>query len=102
MMDDLDATRHQLVRMRGYFVSIAPDRSLAERDVSLGGLEALAFVELENAEFDGAYWLPSAQRFEAQVAWTSASDSRSIFRILSRFSDHRLNDTTVMTAAASK
>ncbi len=97
---DLDATRHQLVRMRGYFVSIAPDRSLAERVASLGGLQALAFVELENAEFDGQYWLPSAQRFEAQVALTSASDSRSIFRILSRFRDHRLNDTTVMTAAA--
>lgn len=96
---DLDATRHQLVRMRGYFVSIAPVRSLAERVVSLGGLEALAFVELENAEFDGQYWLPSAQRFEAQVGWTSASDSRSIFRILSRFRQHRLNDTTVLAAS---
>jgi hypothetical protein len=96
---DLDATRHQVVRMRGYFVSIAPVRTLAERVVSLGGLEALAFVELENAEFDGQYWLPSAQRFEAQVGWTSASDSRSIFRILSRFRQHKLNDTTVLAAA---
>jgi hypothetical protein len=96
---DIDATRHQLVRMRGYFVSIDPDRSLAERVAALGGLQALAFVELENAEFDGQYWLPSAQRFEAQVALTSASDSRSIFRILSRFREYHLNDTIVVAAA---
>jgi hypothetical protein len=85
---DIDITRHQLVRMRGHFVSTLPPRSFAERVFTLGGFEGVAFIELENAEFEGRYWLPVYQRLEAQASWTSASDARSILRIVSRFRDH--------------
>lgn len=95
---DLDATRHALVRMRGHFVSIAPRRSLTERVLIAGGLEAIAFVELENGEFEGQYWLPTYQRFEAQVGFSSTTTARSIFRIISRYRQLQVNDTVVTAA----
>lgn len=99
---DIDATRHHLVRMRGYFVNTRPARrSLTERAVGLSGFEAILFVELENGEFDGKYWLPIYQRFEAQAAWTSATDARSVFRIISRYRRHEVNDTMVVAGIDS-
>ncbi|HEX4933145.1 MAG TPA: hypothetical protein VFV33_08205, partial [Gemmatimonadaceae bacterium] len=45
---DLDASRHVLVRMRGTFVlTSAPPRSLLARALTAGGLQAVAFLELE-------------------------------------------------------
>ncbi|MBK6487597.1 MAG: hypothetical protein IPF98_12115 [Gemmatimonadetes bacterium] len=95
---DLDASRDVLVRMRGYFVRKAPAPSLLARLLTVGGFEAVAFVELENGEIDGRYWLPTYQRFEAQAALTGATDSRSIFRVVTRFRDHevQLADTTLL------
>ncbi|MBC7898343.1 MAG: hypothetical protein H7066_23175 [Cytophagaceae bacterium] len=95
---DLDATRHALVRMRGHFVTIAPRRSLAERVLSAGGYEAIAFLELENAEYEGEYWLPAYQRFEAQAGFTSTTEARSIFRIISRYRQLAVNDTVLIAA----
>lgn len=89
---DIDPTRHALVRMKGHFVTPTPKRSLVGRLMTIGSFHAVAFVELENAEFDGAYWLPIYQRIEAQAGWTALTDGRSIFRIASRFRNHRLND----------
>lgn len=96
---DVDASRYVLVRMRGYFVRKAPAPSLRARLLTVGGFEAVAFVELENGEIDGQYWLPTYQRFEAQAALTGATDSRSIFRIVTHFRDHRvqLADPTLLT-----
>ena len=90
---DLDASRHVLVRMRGYFVRKRPQPSLLTRIVSIGGFEAVAFVELENGEVEGRYWLPTYQRFEAHVAFTSTTESRSVFRIITRFRAHRISET---------
>jgi hypothetical protein len=99
---DLDATRHHLVRLRGYFVQIAPPRpSLVARAFLLTGFQAIAFVELENGEFDGQYWLPTRQRIDAQAAWTAASDARSVYRMISRFRHHVPNDTSVAAATDS-
>ena len=95
---DLDASRHQLIRMRGYFVSTRPPPSLVQRAITLGRLETIAFVELENGEIEGKYWLPTYQRFEVQVGWNSATDSRSVFRVITRFRNHRVNDTSVVAA----
>lgn len=93
---DIDATRHHLVRMRGYFVAPPPTRSLVSLAFAASGFEAVAFVELENGEFEGEYWLPTYQRFEAQAAWTAATDSRNVFRIVSRYQRHQINDTLVV------
>jgi hypothetical protein len=99
---DIDATRHQLVRMRGTFVVPRPERpNLALRAFALTGFEAIAFVELENGEFDGRYWLPTYQRWEAQAAWTAATEARSIFRIISRYRQHQVNDTVIVAAVDS-
>ncbi len=99
---DVDATRHHLVRMRGYFVRArSAPRSLAQRALRASGFEAIAFVELENGEFEGRYWLPTYQRFEAQAAWTSATDARSIYRIVTRYRRHQVNDTVVVATVDS-
>lgn len=88
----VDASRHVLVRMRGHFVRKAPPPGLTARLLSaVGGFEAVAFVELENGEIEGEYWLPTYQRIEAQAALTGATDARSIFRIVTRFRDHRVH-----------
>ena len=98
---DIDATRHALVRMRGHFVTRVQQRTLVGRIVSLGSLQAVAYVELENAEFEGAFWLPMHQRIEAQAGWTALSDGRSVFRIVSRFRNHRVNDRPTLAVADS-
>ena len=99
---DLDATRHQLVRMRGHFVTPRPQvRGLVAKAFLLSGFQAIGFVELENGEFEGRYWLPTYQRWEGQAAWTAATDARSIFRIVSRYRQHRINDTVVVTQVDS-
>ncbi len=87
---DLDVSRHVLVRMRGYFVRKASAPSLVTRLATFGGFTAVAFVELENGEIEGRYWLPTYQRIEAQAALTGATDSRSIFRIVTRFHDYEV------------
>jgi hypothetical protein len=97
---DVDATRGEIVRMRGYFVRLGTrGRPLGQRLVQLT-VRAVAFVELVNAEVEGRFWLPSYQRFEAQAAMQGIDDSRSAFRILSRFRDYRVNDVPVTVAEA--
>jgi hypothetical protein len=97
---DVDATRGEIVRMRGYFVTLGRgDRSLGERLLQRT-FRAVAFVELVNAEVEGRFWLPSYQRFEAQASFQGFDDTRSVFRIVSRFRDHRVNDIPVIVAEA--
>jgi hypothetical protein len=88
---DLDASRGTLVRLRGYFVSAkAPRRGVM---ASLG--DAVAFVEYENGERNGAYWLPAKQRIELQATFPGLGDSRAVVRIVSRFSQMQVNDTVL-------
>jgi hypothetical protein len=91
---DLDATRLVLVRLRGYFVTIDPPRSFVDRALTVSGVKGIAFIELENSEVEGAWWLPTYQRFEAQATWPLATDARSVFRIVSRFRRLMPNDTS--------
>ncbi len=69
---DLDASRSQIVRMRGRFVNIA-----------LLGIHDYIFADLENGEVDGAFWLPTFQRMELQASWTLVSDARATIRAVS-------------------
>jgi hypothetical protein len=99
---ELDATRHHLVRMRGHFVTISPPRpSWVGRALAATGFEAIAFIELENAEYEGRYWLPRYQRVEAHAAWTAATDARSVLRVVSRYRDLQVNDTTLTVVVDS-
>ncbi len=94
----LDASRGTLVRMRGHFVRRhGPRRGIR---ASLG--DAVAFVEYENAERRGAYWLPARQRIELQAMLPFLGDGRAVIRIVSRFNDMEINDTTLDAATLAK
>ena len=86
---DLDATRHQIVRMRGQFVTGRPGQANAAHSAfaRVAGLTAVAYVELVNAEVDGAYWLPAFQRSEFQAGFGPLGPTRSVFRLVSRFAN---------------
>lgn len=81
---DLDATRKQLVRMRGYFAVVGGPKPRFDilREARLQGI---AFVEAVNAEVDGNFWLPAYQRFEAHATSNAVGDSRAVFRIITRY-----------------
>jgi hypothetical protein len=85
---DFDADRFQLVRMRGRFVSITSRKD--PLFIRTTGSVAVAYVEFENAEVGGKYWLPSVQRSEFQAQMNILGDVRPIYRIVSRFRDFRL------------
>jgi hypothetical protein len=85
---DFDASRHQIVRMRGQFVTTAAPHS--RRRIPLGripGLVAVAYVEFVNAEVEGQFWLPEFQRTEFQATFAPLGTQRSVFRLVSQFSN---------------
>lgn len=93
---DFDAERHQLVRMRGRLLDVSTARNplLARRT----GAVAVAYLEFENAEINGQYWLPAYQRSEFQAQMGLLGDVRPIFRLVSRFRNYRTTDTTIVLA----
>jgi len=99
---ELDAQRAQIVRMRGYFVTLGPKRAVGTRLLA-SQVDAIAYVELENGEFEQQYWLPTSQRIEAQAAITLLGDQRAVFRVISRFRQLRVNPqgTDTITTASS-
>jgi hypothetical protein len=95
---DLDADRRQIVRMRGQFVVLGKPsgtRPLISRLISrMPGLVAVAYCEFVNAEIQGRYWLPAFQRTELQTTHALFGNTRAVMRVVSRFSDHVIEDTT--------
>ena len=93
---DFDADRHQLVRMRGRLLSITTAKTplFARRT----GAVAVAYLEFENAEVNGRYWLPAYQRSEFQAQLGLLGDIRPIFRLVSRFRNYTTTDTTITLA----
>ena len=84
---DLDATRLQIVRMRGQMVVLGGRESFGAKFVRATGVVAAAYVEFVNAEYRGRYWLPSFQRTEFQASFPPLGQSRPVFRIVSTISD---------------
>ena len=97
---ELDEQRAQIVRMRGYFVTVGPQRRTRARFL-VSQLEAIAYVELENGEFEQRYWLPTSQRIEAQASISVMGDQRAIFRVVSKFRGMTVNprDTSSVEVA---
>jgi hypothetical protein len=85
----LDGTRYQIVRMRGSF------NLLGRSPVAYPMLRSFFAVDLQNGEVDGAYWLPTTQRIEGQVASPFTGDARSALRVVSQWSRYAVNDTVV-------
>ncbi len=97
---ELDEQRAQIVRMRGYFETVGPKPRGRSRLVA-SQVEAIAYVELENGEFEQRYWLPSYQRIEAQAAISLLGDQRAVFRVISRFRNMTANAPRSMANAGS-
>jgi len=97
---ELDEQRAQIVRMRGYFETVGSKPRGRSRLVA-SQVEAIAYMELENGEFEGRYWLPTYQRIEAQASISLLGDQRAVFRVISRFRNMTVNAPQSMTAASS-
>lgn len=93
---DFDAERHHLVRMRGRFEFISSRREPLFARAT--GATGAVFVEFENAEVEGRYWLPNVQRSEFQVQMGLMGDTRPIYRVITRFRDHRLREDSTLAA----
>ncbi|MEX2154988.1 MAG: hypothetical protein WD825_16715 [Gemmatimonadaceae bacterium] len=88
---DFDADRYQLVRMR-----VRLDHVTHEKDplfVRGTGAVAMAYLEFENAEINGKYWLPNYQRSEFQAQMGLLGDTRPIYRIVSRFRNYSVAES---------
>jgi hypothetical protein len=95
---DLDADRRQIVRMRGQFVVLGNSKQRRLRISRVPGLVAVAYCEFVNAEIQGRYWLPAFQRTELQTTFALFGNMRAVMRVVSRFSDHDIEDTRDTTA----
>ncbi len=86
---DLDVNRRHIVRMRGYFAVVGGPKPKFDL-LREAGLQGIAYIEAENAESEGAFWLPYRQRFEAHATSNTVGDSRAVFRILTKFTSREL------------
>lgn len=89
---DLDASRGTLVRMRGHFARAGVAK---KRRFGIGLVDAIAYIEYENAEHLGEYWLPARQRIEVQVSAPMFGDARSVLRMVTKFPEIAVNDTVL-------
>jgi hypothetical protein len=90
----LDADRKQIVRMRGRMVEVRNGKVTIKAGSRIPGVSGASFVELENVEVDGEYWLPAYQRTELQARIALFGEFRAIVRIVSRFHDFKPNDSS--------
>jgi hypothetical protein len=97
---DLDATRREVVRMRGKLVRVDPAKDFGGVTGKGRVVSGVGYLEFENAEIDGKYWLPTYQRTEMQGFFTPMGDVRSVFRIVSRFRQVTPNDPRVLAMGA--
>ncbi|MEO7086153.1 MAG: hypothetical protein ABI442_00015, partial [Gemmatimonadaceae bacterium] len=89
---DIDATRFQIVRMRGRFVVAGPPPGKRSAIMRALGVVGVAYAEFVNAEVDGKYWLPAFQRTEFQASFPMFGQTRPVFRLVSTIDDIRVNE----------
>lgn len=87
----LDAELHQIVRMRGEFVTLGHRGPQRQRLLVLP-VSVSALVDLESVLIAGRYWLPRYQRIERHVSIRGLAEGNTVFRIVSRFGDHRVTE----------
>ncbi|HYN82347.1 MAG TPA: hypothetical protein VES88_12655 [Gemmatimonadaceae bacterium] len=90
----LDADRRQIVRLRGRMVEVRNGKVTIKAGSRIPGMSGASFVELENVEVNGEYWLPAYQRTELQARIALFGEFRAIVRIVSRFHDYKPNDSS--------
>ena len=98
----LDAERAELIRIRGRLYSAAAPRSRLSLTLrvmqSVAGPQGVAYLDFENAEALGRYWLPRRQRLEFQFM-TSLSETRPIMRIVSQWREMDVTTREVVAGA---
>jgi hypothetical protein len=97
---DLDADRHQIVRMRGQFVVLS-ERGRPTLS-PIPGLVGVVYCEFVNAEIDGRFWLPAFQRTELQSTFALLGQTRAVMRVVSRFSDHTIQTSDTLAVADAR
>src|SRR5689334_6817301 len=97
---DLDADRHQIVRMRGRFYAAGGAGARSDRLARLTGIAGAAYVEFVNAEVGGKYWLPASQRTEFQVSFPFLGQARPVFRIVSTIRDIAVSDSEAVDSSS--
>ena len=84
---DVDAVRHQIVRLRGRIEILSRPSRADSRLFRLTGIVSAAYVEFVNAEIGANFWLPALQRTEFEASFPLLGQTRAIFRIVSNISD---------------
>jgi hypothetical protein len=98
---DVDAVRHQIVRMRGQFVVLGGQPLMRQRVLTKTfGVVGVAYAEFVNAQVGGKYWLPAFQRTEFQASMALLTTARPIFRLVSTIRDIEVIDSATSSAAA--
>jgi hypothetical protein len=95
----LDATRKQIVRLRGRFVQALAAGSGGARFVRMTGVTIAPYVDVTNEEVDGQFWLPYTERVEFQYAAPLMFGERGIWRFTATFAGHVVDTTGVVQAA---
>jgi hypothetical protein len=90
---DVDAVRHQIIRMRGQIEILGGESRSGSRLMRLTGVVSAAYVEFVNAEVGGKYWLPALQRTEFQASFPLLGQTRAIFRIISNISNIAVDES---------
>ena len=91
---EVDAVRHQIIRMRGQIEILSRPSGVPSRLLRVTGVVSAAYVEFVNAEIAGKFWLPAMQRTEFQASFPLLGQTRAIFRIVSNISDIVVDETT--------
>ncbi len=98
----LELATAEIIRMRG---SIRLESSVGEHVPALvlrtlAQIRDVAYIDFENAERDGRFWLPLKQRLEYQVM-TGLTEARVAFRIQSNWRDVNVVERAVDTTTAA-
>lgn len=87
----IDAMTGEIVRMRGRIKLMTPpdEGALMKLARFVGQVQEVAFIDFENSEREGHFWLPRKQRIEYQVT-TGLTEARATVRVQSTWRDMRL------------
>ena len=95
----VDAERAEIIRMRGRLYSEQggggrkPPLALRLM-LAASRLRGIAYIDFENAQVLGRYWLPRRQRLELQ-ALTAMTETRPVIRIISHWRDVEVTERVV-------